>query len=54
MVQKNGRFFELSAERSFPLQNRLIAIRYTRFEKRSSIYSDEHESCPGPNPGIAE
>jgi hypothetical protein len=39
MVQKNDRFSELSADRVFSLQNRLLAVRNTRFEKQSSIYS---------------
>jgi hypothetical protein len=39
MVQKNDRFSELSADRVFSLQNRLLAVRNTRLEKQSSIYS---------------
>ena len=39
LVQKNDRFSELSADRVFSLQNRLLAVRNTRLEKQSSIYS---------------
>jgi len=32
-------FSELSADRVFSIQNRLLAVRNTRLEKQSSIYS---------------
>jgi hypothetical protein len=38
-VRQNDRFSELSADRVFSLQNRLLAVRNTRLEKQSSIYS---------------
>src|SRR5271166_5260402 len=39
LVRQNDRFSELSADRVFSLQNRLLAVRNTRLEKQSSIYS---------------
>jgi hypothetical protein len=41
VVQKNDRFSELLADHNFPLENRLLAVRNTRFEKQSSIYSSQ-------------
>jgi hypothetical protein len=37
-VRQNDRFSELSTDHNFPLENRLLAVRNTRFEKQSSIY----------------